>query len=415
MEALEIEAVSASKTGNRNAAAAKWREVLELDKHHAKALNALGNYHLAKGEASIAVGLLERACAADMGQPALLFNLAMAARSSNDGAKALAALDRALIADPYFVQAMFQKALLLEEGGNFIAAARVYRDLIDCAPPEVLASAQFKPALDHARASIEADGARMSARAQTAAVSPRISEALDILAGKARPFVHAPTFFHIPQLPAIPFFDRDVAPWIDKLEAATPTILAELSEAFAGEAPEDAFPPYVANPPGTPLNQWEALDHSPQWGALHLWRHGKAVDKNIARFSATNALLASLPGLTLNRRAPNAFFSVLRNGAHIPPHTGVTNARSTVHLGLVIPDGCRFRVGNETRVWEAGKAWVFDDSIEHEAWNAGEKDRIILIFDIWNPLLKESEQKAIADILHAHDAHHGEEQSWSNS
>ena len=36
---------------------------------------------------------------------------------------------------------------------------------------------------------------------------------------------------------------------------------------------------------------------------------------------------------------------------------------------LPLPDGCWFRVGNETRTWEPGKALMFDDTIEHEARN----------------------------------------------
>lgn len=87
--------------------------------------------------------------------------------------------------------------------------------------------------------------------------------------------------------------------------------------------------------------------------------------------------LADSPGF-----APTAFFSVLSPGAHIPPHTGSTNARAIVHLPLIVPDGCSFRVGNEPRDWKSGKAWVFDDSIEHEAWNRSDKTRVILIFDV---------------------------------
>jgi aspartate beta-hydroxylase len=86
-------------------------------------------------------------------------------------------------------------------------------------------------------------------------------------------------------------------------------------------------------------------------------------------------------------RGPTAFFSILEPHTKIPPHTGVTNTRVTVHLPLIVPPGCAFRVGGETREWKVGTAWVFDDTIEHEAWNDSDAPRAILIFDVWNPEL----------------------------
>jgi aspartyl/asparaginyl beta-hydroxylase (cupin superfamily) len=58
----------------------------------------------------------------------------------------------------------------------------------------------------------------------------------------------------------------------------------------------------------------------------------------------------------------------------------------------MIPSGCRFRVGSETRPWAPGTAWVFDDTIEHEAWNDSDEERAILIFDVWNPFMTEAER-----------------------
>ncbi len=100
---------------------------------------------------------------------------------------------------------------------------------------------------------------------------------------------------------------------------------------------------------------------------------------------------------------PAAMFSVLRANTRIPPHTGVANVRLVVHLPLVVPPGCGFRVGNETREWKVGEAWVFDDTIEHEAWNDSDEDRVVLIFDIWNPRLSASERSMIAEVMSAMD------------
>jgi len=91
-------------------------------------------------------------------------------------------------------------------------------------------------------------------------------------------------------------------------------------------------------------------------------------------------------------RGPTAFFSILDANTQIPAHTGVTNTRLTVHLPLIVPPECGFRVGSEVREWVPGQAWVFDDTIEHEAWNRSDLPRAILIFDIWNPLLSSAER-----------------------
>ena len=92
-------------------------------------------------------------------------------------------------------------------------------------------------------------------------------------------------------------------------------------------------------------------------------------------------------------------FSLLRPGARIAPHTGMYNTRLVCHLPLIVPPGCRFRVGNEVREWQEGKLLIFDDTIEHEAWNDGTEDRVVLIFDIWRPELSEQERREVAALF----------------
>jgi aspartyl/asparaginyl beta-hydroxylase (cupin superfamily) len=100
-------------------------------------------------------------------------------------------------------------------------------------------------------------------------------------------------------------------------------------------------------------------------------------------------------------------FSALEPRTHIPAHTGVSNTRLVAHLPLIVPEGCRFRVGNETRTYRDAEAWVFDDTIEHEAWNDSDAVRIILLFDVWNPLLSPWEREMIAAVSGALDAFNG--------
>jgi aspartyl/asparaginyl beta-hydroxylase (cupin superfamily) len=116
-----------------------------------------------------------------------------------------------------------------------------------------------------------------------------------------------------------------------------------------------------------------------------------------------------MPMAKVADHAPTAFFSILDAKTHIPPHTGVTNTRLIVHLPLIVPSGCRFRVGAETREWRTGEAWVFDDSIEHEAWNDSDAPRAILIFDVWNPYLSAAERALVASATQAYGAWYRDE------
>jgi aspartyl/asparaginyl beta-hydroxylase (cupin superfamily) len=90
---------------------------------------------------------------------------------------------------------------------------------------------------------------------------------------------------------------------------------------------------------------------------------------------------------------------MLKAGAHIGAHTGMYNTRLICHLPLIVPPGCSFRVGNQVREWEAGKLLIFDDTIEHEAWNDSGEDRVMLIFDIWHPELTEQEKRELTFLF----------------
>ncbi len=105
-------------------------------------------------------------------------------------------------------------------------------------------------------------------------------------------------------------------------------------------------------------------------------------------------------------------FSLLRPRTRIPPHNGLVNTRLICHLPLIVPPGCGFRVGNETRQWQEGKAWVFDDSIDHEAWNDSDRTRVILLFDIARPELTAEENRWVATLFEGIDAFTGQKPEW---
>jgi aspartyl/asparaginyl beta-hydroxylase (cupin superfamily) len=206
-------------------------------------------------------------------------------------------------------------------------------------------------------------------------------------------------------LPAIEFFERDDFPWLDRFEASADGIREEFLRVFQTE---DGFVPYVSYPPDVPLNQWAALNHSPSWSAFHLYEKGREVAANAAKCPLTMGLLATAPQPVQFGRTPAAMFSLLKPGTRIPPHTGVSNVRLVTHLPLIVPPDCGFRVGNEIREWVPGKAWIFDDTIEHEAWNGSDSLRVVLIFDVWHPQLSQSEREMITALGAAVDQYVGE-------
>ncbi len=93
-------------------------------------------------------------------------------------------------------------------------------------------------------------------------------------------------------------------------------------------------------------------------------------------------------------------FSALAPRTHIPPHTGESNARLVVHLPLIVPENCgSLRVGFEQRAWRVGEALIFDDSIEHEAWNNSDELRVVLLFDVWNPQLTQQDREIVNTLV----------------
>lgn len=115
------------------------------------------------------------------------------------------------------------------------------------------------------------------------------------------------------------------------------------------------------------------------WETFGLYAFGSKLNANCQLCPETTRLVETIPGMT------TAGFSCLSPGTHITPHVGYSKAVLRCHLGLIVPDGCTLRVGNETRNWQQGKCFIFDDTVEHEAWNCGDKIRIILLIDFKNP------------------------------
>jgi len=412
IDMLVRQAEQAMQMGRMDEAARLWGQVRTLAPQNAGALMFLGQHALHRGDAAGARMLLEQAAAADPNNPVIALNLSAAYRAANDP-RELAALDRALAIDPYFFPALLAKGMYFDRTGKSREAARVYKDVLTIAPPAP--EEWMKQPLARARAAVDENIAALNraldarlaaARTRFAdADLKRFEEAKAIMTGAKRAFVQQPTLLNFPQLPAIQFYDRKDFAWLAEVEAATDMIREEFLALWREDAKE--FAAYVNHPDGVPLNQWAELNRSPKWSAFFLWENGVRNDAHCARVPRTAALMARMPKATVPGAAPAVFFSTLQPKTLIPPHTGVTNTRLVVHIPLVVPPGCWFRVGNDTRAWEPGTALIFDDTIEHEAWNGSDRMRAVLIFDIWNPYLSEAERALTCELLAGYEDYYG--------
>jgi hypothetical protein len=225
----------------------------------------------------------------------------------------------------------------------------------------------------------------------------RVTRALAMYLGM-EPVVHAdprqqPSFLYVPGLPVAPVFPRDALPFADWYEAQADAIAAEMRAVRDG----DGIQPFHYD---VPEAQRGELTAGGAWDAYFFYVDGERVDAHHAACPAVSAVLADLPLDHVRDHGPEVCFSIMRPGAHILPHRGVTNARAVLHLGLEIPDGCALHLtAVEQLGWRTGACFAFDDTYEHAAWNRSETTRTILLADIWNPYLRAAEREALAELV----------------
>lgn len=406
--ALEAEAVRAAQAGRELEASSLWKRILEIDPRHVRALTAVGQRAFRKGDFEAARESFQRLVEADGSDPQQWVNLALACRNLKDEAGEGDALQRALQADPMDLLALVLRGNLYERQGKTHEAARTYGAAAAVAPPQERLHPELRPAVAHAlayrqgydrdfAAFIDAHLAPHFARLAGEDLR-RFRDSVDIMVGRKRRFDSRSAVYHFPELAPIEFFDRALFPWLDPIEAATDAIRDEFLAVLAADA---GFTPYITYPNDVPHNQFAELNNSPRWSAFHLYKLGQRIEENAAKCPTTMGLLQGVPQPDQPGRTPAAMFSLLKPRTRIPPHNGVTNVRLVTHVPLIVPEGCGFRCGNEVRQWVPGKAWVFDDTIEHEAWNDSDKLRVVLIFDIWHPHLTAAERELITRMTGA--------------
>lgn len=358
----------------------------------------------ASGELQKAHALLRQA-SQDSDDPALLMRLAGVERALGRPGDALASVHRALALQPRDFTSLLMRASLLEqldspEAGEAWGHALVQQPEGD--PPAHLRAVLDKAKDRFATWSAERDEAlaRVTAPAEARASEEergRLQRFRSNTSRRTKVFHSTPTEYHFPNLPEREFHPRRLFPWIEQIEAQTDVIAAELEAVMRAERAE--LVPYIQYSEHRPLDQWRDLNQNRDWTAIHLLQNGSRVESNAVHCPRTMDILKSCDQPDVKSASPNAMFSLLAPKTAIPAHVGVSNTRLVCHLPLVVPAGCWFRVGEETRFWERGKAFVFDDTIEHEALNPSDELRIVFIFDVWNPELSAVEREGVAALI----------------
>lgn len=367
---------------------------------------------LQAGDGAAARAALAPLLAAGIDHPQLWMLLGSASRLTGDHAALEHAADALLLGDPAQPRALAWKGECLLARRDRRGAAAWFR-----ASARAIAAITARPASlielgNEVSARIAALDAQFSAAIDTGlaergidltATSPAFARSLAIMRGEESTELQLqrPSSYFYPDLPQRRFYERSDFAWVSAVEAATPAIRTELTAALADPG---LFQPYLTHQPNRPITP-NALDDDPAWSALHLIDNGTVREELAARFPATIAAMDAVPLCRISVRAPTVMFSLLQPGARIAPHHGAINARLICHLPLIIPGAGALQVGGEARRWEEGKLLIFDDSIEHAAWNDAATDRVVLIFDVWRPEIGVADQRAIAALFETVDGY----------
>ena len=170
-------------------------------------------------------------------------------------------------------------------------------------------------------------------------------------------------------------YDNAVFPWAKGIEREWLAIRTELEQVLTRK---DELPGFheISTDVAT-------ITQDRDWKTFFLCGYGMRSDNNIKQCPETWRIVNKIPGLI------TAMFSILEPGKHIPHHRGPYNGVLRLHVGLIVPEPrekVKIRVGTEMCHWSDGKALIFDDAYDHEAWNGSDKLRVVLFVDFIKPL-----------------------------
>jgi aspartate beta-hydroxylase len=410
LDTLLASARAKAAAGKLDAAVAAWKRVAERDPGCVEAHAFLVPALLKRGDAAAAVRHGERAIAARPEDPALHHQLAGAHLALLKGPSAEKHLAAIVAEQPGAFTSLLHLARLLEVRGSMrdalvgytraikTARARGFWHSEDATPPWLVTAVAHATRFSRdGRLAFFHDWLSPMVLKHGRDEMKRVAECLAMWLGE-KPLVIAdprqkPSFLYFPGLPVSPVFRRESLSFAEAYEAQWEVIRDEMLAVLDDGREVQPFHFDV------PEERRGALTRG-AWDAYFFYDEGDRLDAHHAACPRTSAAIDALPLDRVRQHGPEMCFSVLRPGAHILPHRGVTNTRSVLHMGLVVPRDCALNlVGVEEVTWSEGRCWAFDDTYEHEAWNRSDTTRVVLLGDIWNPHLTLPERDAIADLV----------------
>jgi aspartate beta-hydroxylase len=412
VDELARRAATSARDGEHSEAAALYQIVLEIAPEHTGALTFLGMAAFRAADYATSQDLMQRALDVQPDNPTLHQNLGMAFHAADEHDRAVDCFTRAISIKPDFAVAYFYLGQVLQESNRLAEAVDAYAEgaridprlarahLDERAPPIVRElSRRAAETIEQRRIELQKEALEPLLAGAAEPIPPRLTQFLDQQFQNTPPeYAHPqqrPSFQFYPGLEPRPWYEREKFDWVPAIETTFEAIRSELVKLLARP---DTMRPYVNESANTP-ELWRELAGSADWNSYHLWQAGEQVAEHCEQCPATLAALDKAPLMHAQGHAPEALFSLLAPGTHIPPHCGLANTRLTVHLPLIVPAGCTIRVGNETLSWREGRCLIFDDSFEHEVWNRGSDTRGVLIFEIWHPALTAIERRAIQTLI----------------
>ena len=386
-----------------------YRHILGIEPEHAGALSYFGLLQAQRGLADDAVRLLRRALVSDPQLAEAHNHLGLVLQRLGRHTEALDHLDQALIIAPDFVGARCSRASTLHWLGRCGEAIAQFEQVLAEAPEMAVAELGLAASLEalgqehdafvHYRNAATMDPQYVEAldRALTAFTNRHPAEA-QLGMQRLNAFIKTMLLNHgnsrmntYPGLTARPFHDPQLFPLTRALETAFDLIRTEIDKLARA-----SFSPELES----------HLMESGAWDVFMFYERGRKNEQNCSQCPTITRIIDSHN--TLRTQAGVLYVSKLAPESHIRAHRGPTNIRMRCHLGVRIPEGdCAIRVGNEARRWREGECLVFDDSLEHEAWNHTAEARIVLIVDVWHPELMPAEI-AFLEGLHRFGAHQAE-------
>lgn len=144
---------------------------------------------------------------------------------------------------------------------------------------------------------------------------------------------------------------------------------------------KDAFPIILEEYKTTiaqPQSWMESYLHNGKWDVIGLKYEGTEIPETQELFPKTNEIFQQFKD-----KIHTCGFSIMRAGCEIYEHSNDNNEVLRCHLCLISNPKCALVVNKEAKYWEEGELLLFDDTNPHYAYNRGDSDRIIVLFDFY--------------------------------